>query len=76
MQVTIHEAKTNLSKLLEAVARGEQVIIARGTEPIAELVPFKRPKIRFGLLAHVAPPPEDFFDPLTGEELARWEGRE
>jgi prevent-host-death family protein len=76
VQVTIHEAKTNLSKLLVAVARGEQVVIARGTEPIAELVPFKRPKICFGLLAHVAPPPEDFFDPLTDEELARWEGRE
>jgi prevent-host-death family protein len=76
VQVTIHEAKTNLSKLLEAVARGELVVIARGTEPIAELVPFKRPKIRFGLLAHVAPPPEDFFDPLTDEELARWEGHE
>jgi prevent-host-death family protein len=37
-QVKIHEAKTNLSKLLAAVEAGEEIIIARGDKPIAKLV--------------------------------------
>ncbi len=38
--VNIHEAKTHLSQLLERVARGEEIIIARAGEPIARLVAF------------------------------------
>lgn len=38
MQVNVHEAKTNLSKLLEAVEDGEHVVIARHGKPVAELV--------------------------------------
>ena len=37
-QYNIHEAKTNLSKLLEAVERGEEVVIARAGKPVARLV--------------------------------------
>lgn len=40
-QVNVHEAKTDLSKLLEAVEDGERVIIARAGEPVAVLVPYK-----------------------------------
>ena len=47
--VNVHEAKTQLSRLLEAVERGEEVIIARAGQPIATLVPY-RPRQR------VAPP--------------------
>lgn len=39
MIVNVHEAKTKLSALLAAVERGEQVVIARGGVPVAELVP-------------------------------------
>ena len=35
---TVHQAKTNLSKLLRKAARGEEVIIARGKTPVAKLV--------------------------------------
>lgn len=42
-KVTIHEAKTHLSKLLRQVAAGEEVIISRGNEPVAKLVPISRP---------------------------------
>ena len=38
LQVNIHEAKTNLSKLIQKVVDGEEVIIARGNKPIAKLV--------------------------------------
>ncbi len=37
-QVNIHYAKTHLSKLLEAVSRGEDIIIAKGNKPMAKLV--------------------------------------
>lgn len=48
--VNIHEAKTHLSRLLEAVERGEEVVIARAGQPIASLVAYKPPRRR------IAPP--------------------
>jgi len=39
MEVNIHEAKTHLSKLLERVALGEEVVIAKSGTPVAKLVP-------------------------------------
>ena len=62
MQASVHEAKTNLSKLLEAVQRGERVIITRHGVPTAELVPARPSKIRIGSLAGCvfrAHPPSD-----------------
>ncbi|HEV2199949.1 MAG TPA: type II toxin-antitoxin system prevent-host-death family antitoxin [Bryobacteraceae bacterium] len=42
MQVTnIHEAKTHLSRLVERVAEGEEIIIAKAGKPVAKLVPYK-----------------------------------
>jgi prevent-host-death family protein len=41
--VNIHEAKTHLSRLLQQVAEGEEVIISKAGTPIARLVPFDRP---------------------------------
>lgn len=40
-QVDVHEAKTELSRLLEEVEAGERVVIARGGEPVAVLVPYR-----------------------------------
>jgi antitoxin (DNA-binding transcriptional repressor) of toxin-antitoxin stability system len=53
MQVTVHEAKTNLSKLIAAVERGEEVVIARRDKPVVRLVLEKpvRPKRVLGALA-------------------------
>jgi prevent-host-death family protein len=78
--VTIHEAKTHLSRLLASVEAGEEVIIARGKHEIAKIVPLRRPqasKRQLGHLAHLIPvgkdPLEDgFWDPLPEEELALW----
>lgn len=63
--VNIHDAKTHLSKLLEDVQRGEEVIIAKAGRPIAELKPYtpKRPAIKFGLLKGKLTIPEHFDDP-------------
>ena len=40
MRVNIHEAKTHLSRLIEQVAAGEDVVIARAGKPVARLVPY------------------------------------
>ncbi len=70
--VNIHEAKTNLSKLLERVCAGEEVIISRRGVPIARLCPLESPKKRFpGLLKGEVD--EAFFEPLPEEELDAWE---
>jgi prevent-host-death family protein len=56
VQVTIHEAKTHLSRLIAAVERGEVVVIARRDQPVVRLVAetTKRPKRKLGFLAGTA----------------------
>lgn len=74
--VTIHAAKTQLSKLLARVEAGEEVVIARGTTPIAKLVPLApaKPKRGFGSMKGLIKLDDSFFDPLPEEELKAWEG--
>ena len=72
---TIHEAKTNLSKLIERACQGEEVVIARGPEPVVRLVPIADVKGRRqpGALRGKLRVGSEFFEPLVDEELARWE---
>jgi prevent-host-death family protein len=49
--VTIHDAKTHLSRLLERVAAGERVIISKAGRPLADLVPHQATPVVFGGLA-------------------------
>jgi prevent-host-death family protein len=69
--VTIHAAKTNLSKLLARVEAGEEIVSTRGKSPIARLTRIRpRPAARhFGAMkgiVHVGP---EFFEPMTEAEL-------
>lgn len=41
LQVNIHEAKTHLSRLLQRVMNGEEVVIARAGQPVARLLPYQ-----------------------------------
>jgi prevent-host-death family protein len=76
MQVTIHSAKTNLSKLIEAALAGEEVIIARGKNPVVKLVPVSRARFRIGLLrGQLTGLGPDFLQPMDEDELELWEGR-
>jgi len=71
-QVNIHEAKTQLSKLISA---GEEIIIARYGEPVARLVPIQSPAARRvpgSARGKFAVPPE-FFEPLPAELLNAFE---
>lgn len=71
--VTVHIAKTTLSKLLLRVEQGEEIILARGREPVAKLVPFRPPAQRlFGALKGVITVPADITAPLPDGELELW----
>lgn len=65
MQIfNIHEAKTNLSKLIEKTLAGEDVIIARAGKPVAKVVAYKEKLVprRLGLLKGKIIVPDDFDD--------------
>jgi prevent-host-death family protein len=73
--VNMHEAKTTLSRLIEAAEKGHQVTIARNGDPVVELVPVKPPTGRKPGThpeLHVGP---EFFAPLSEQELEAWEGK-
>lgn len=73
--VNIHEAKTNLSRLLEAVAAGEEVIIAKAGKPVARLAPLEKPgqkKREAGALKGKIWLAEDFDALMSEAELASW----
>jgi prevent-host-death family protein len=71
---TVHKAKTNLSKLIRDALKGEEVIIARGKEPVVKLVPVsprRRKRIPGRLKGKIWYSP-DAFAPLSNEELKNW----
>jgi prevent-host-death family protein len=72
--VNVHHAKTQLSQLLERVAAGEQIVIARNGKPIAKLVPYTPEPRQPGRLKgkiHLTP---DFDAPLPDEIVAAFRG--
>ena len=74
--VTIHVAKTHLSSLIEEVRAGEEIIIAKGKEPVARLIAFRPRRVErvFGAMKGRLTVDDAFFEPLPSEELAAWEG--
>jgi prevent-host-death family protein len=72
--VNIHEARTQLSKLIEAVGRGEEVIIARNGEPVARLVPYSTAVRVPGAARGRGRLTRAFFDDLPESVLAAFEG--
>ncbi|MCE7872850.1 type II toxin-antitoxin system prevent-host-death family antitoxin [bacterium CPR1] len=70
--VNMHEAKTHLSRLVEAVLAGEEIILARAGKPVAKLVAVEAASERpLGFLKGRLT--EAFFEPLLEEELKAWE---
>ena len=75
--VTIHEAKTHLSRLIAEVEAGQEVILARGSKPVAKIVPLNPPTPALRVpnrFAHLIEPGTDpladgFWDPLPPEHL-------
>jgi len=71
MSYTVHQAKTNLSKLIREAESGKEVVITRGKAPVAKIVPIKAARkvpVPDTLKGQIWSAP-DAFDPLTDEEL-------
>jgi antitoxin (DNA-binding transcriptional repressor) of toxin-antitoxin stability system len=71
---TVHQAKTNLSRLIEEACNGTDVIIARGKQPVVRLVPLAtaRRKRVPGRLKGKIRISRAFFKPMSRAELAEW----
>ena len=72
-----HEAKIYLSRLVDEVAAGAEIIISKAGKPMARLAPISIPirKKRLGLLKGKIKVPGDFNAPLDEETLSAFEGR-
>lgn len=73
--ITIHKAKTELSRLIERACRGEEIVIARGKKPVVRLVAIedKQGQRKPGALRGKLKVGPEFFEPLPPDELAGWE---
>jgi prevent-host-death family protein len=73
MAYTVHQAKTNLSRILKEVEAGQEVIVMRGKKPVAKIVAIDTVSSRKTLAGAYAGRiswTADAFDPLTDRELA------
>jgi prevent-host-death family protein len=77
-EVNVHEAKTQLSRLLQRVAAGEEITIANRGVPVARLVPARQPNVRreLGIESSHLKIAEDFDAPLPPRILASFLGGE
>lgn len=72
-QFSVHDAKTNLSRLIADALAGGEVVIARGNVPVVRLVPVEpRGRRCFGALKGKIAMDAGFDDPLPDDELAGW----
>lgn len=74
-QVNVHQAKTQLSKLLAEVEKGEEIVVARNGTPVAKLIPFPKPakkRLRIDNWKGRIWMSPDFDAPLSDEELKDW----
>lgn len=74
MQVNVHEAKTQLSRLLELVEQGEVVTIARHGKPVAELVRVRSRGLPLGIARNdqLVTSGDGWWQPMTDEEAESW----
>jgi len=74
--VPISKAKAELSRLIARACAGEEVVIARGKQPLVRLVPVDRPAPlrKFGAMKGKIHLDDSFFGPLPDDELRAWEG--
>lgn len=76
---TVHQAKTELSKLMARAEAGEEIVIARRDKPAVKLVPVgethKKERVP-GALKGMFKIPDSFFDSLPEDELQAWEGED
>ncbi len=76
MLVNVHNAKSQLSRLIAAAEAGDDVVIARKGKPAVRLVPVKPGGFQFDTLANLVDAVPDFDEPMGEDELTLWEGKE
>ena len=76
-QINIHQAKTQLSKLVEEAAQGEEIVIAKAGKPIAKLVQLEKTERKQrtpgGMKGQIWIA-DNFDEPMSEEELSLWYG--
>ena len=72
--VSVHAAKTQLSRLIAAAEAGEEIVIARRDQPVARLLPIRKVRVRrkFGSMKGRARVTDAFFEPLDESSLDAW----
>lgn len=75
MQFTVHKAKSQLSKLIDAALAGEEVVIAKGNKPVVRLTPVAQSSFKLGVMTGQIKTCPDFLEPMSDDDLDLWEGR-
>lgn len=74
MKVSVQVAESKLSELIDAALAGEDVVIDKGGQPVVRMVPIEHRPFQIGMLQGQFGEGPDFFEPMTEDELAEWEG--
>ena len=78
MAYTVHQAKTHLSRLLKEAEAGQEVVVMRGSKPVAKIVPItevpaSKPPFRYiGAFEGLVHADDSAFDPMTDKELVEF----
>jgi prevent-host-death family protein len=78
MAYTVHQAKTHFSRLLKEAEAGQEVIVMRGSKPVARIVPINQPTVEelpsrpMGTFKGLVHADDSVFDPLSDKELAEY----
>lgn len=75
MHYNVHAADTQLAQMIDTALRGEEVVISKNMIPVARLVPIQKKTFQLGILQGQLGEGPDFFEPMSKEDLALWEGR-
>ena len=76
MEVNIHQAKTQLSRLIERALQGEEVTIAKAGRPVVRLTPIQKPKPVLGSARGTIKFQPGWDDPLTDKEIEELFGQD
>lgn len=71
--INVHEAKTHFSQLLDAAMAGEEIVIAKAGTPCVKLVPILAVPRKPGALKGKGYVTDAFFEPLSEDEIGKWE---
>lgn len=74
MKVSVKVAESRLSELIDAALAGEDVVINDDGKPLVKIVPVAHRRFRIGVLQGQLGSGPDFFEPMSEDELAEWEG--